>query len=138
RRILVTGSGPLGCVPSQLAARGANGQCAYEPQQAAALFNPQLVQMIQGLNQDLGSDYFVAVNAMNMQHDFISDPRAFGFITSKVACCGQGPYNGVGICTPASNLCSNRDIYVFWDPFHPTERANKIIVETIYTGSDEY
>ncbi|GJZ28486.1 GDSL esterase/lipase LTL1-like protein [Tanacetum coccineum] len=138
RRILVTGSGPLGCVPSQLAARGANGQCAYEPQQAAALFNPQLVQMIQGLNQDLGSDYFVAVNAMNMQNDFISNPRAFGFITSKVACCGQGPYNGVGICTPASNLCSNRDIYVFWDPFHPTERANKIIVETIYTGSDEY
>ncbi|XP_076898373.1 GDSL esterase/lipase LTL1-like [Bidens hawaiensis] len=138
RRILVTGSGPLGCVPSQLAARAANGQCAYEPQQAAALFNPQLVQMIQGLNQELGSDHFVAVNAMHMQNDFINDPRAFGFITSKVACCGQGPYNGVGICNPTSNICPNRDLYVFWDPFHPTERANKIIVETIYTGSEKY
>ncbi|KVI12315.1 GDSL esterase/lipase At4g28780-like [Cynara cardunculus var. scolymus] len=138
RRILVTGSGPLGCVPSQLASRGANGQCASEPQQASALFNPQLVQMIQGLNQELGSDYFVAVNAMLMQNDFISNPRAFGFITSKMACCGQGPFNGVGICNPTSNLCPDRDIYVFWDPFHPTERANKIIVETIYTGSDKY
>lgn len=61
-----------------------------------------------------------------------------GFITSKVACCGQGPYNGVGLCTVASNLCPNRDIYAFWDPFHPTERANRIIVRTIYTGSDKY
>nr|XP_043621823.1 GDSL esterase/lipase At5g33370-like [Erigeron canadensis] len=139
RRILVTGSGPLGCVPSQLASsRGANGQCAREPQQASALFNPQLVQMIQSLNQDLGSDHFVAVNAMEMHNDFINNPRAFGFITSKVACCGQGPYNGVGICTAVSNLCPNRDLYVFWDPFHPTERANKLIVETIYTGSEKY
>ncbi|KAK9055669.1 hypothetical protein SSX86_026754 [Deinandra increscens subsp. villosa] len=138
RRILVTGSGPLGCVPSQLAARAANGQCAYEPQRAAALFNPQLVQMIQSLNRELGFDHFVAANAMNMQNDFINNPRAFGFITSKVACCGQGPYNGVGICMPTSNLCANRDMYVFWDPFHPTERANKLIVETIYTGSEKY
>ncbi|XP_076925393.1 GDSL esterase/lipase At4g28780-like [Bidens hawaiensis] len=138
RRILVTGSGPLGCVPSQLALAGGNGQCAPGPQQAAFLYNPQLVQMIQGLNQELGSNYFVAVNAMKMQKDFISNPQAFGFITSKVACCGQGPFNGVGICNPTSNLCPNREVYAFWDPFHPTERANKIIVETIYTGSEEY
>ncbi|KAM0026738.1 putative triacylglycerol lipase [Helianthus debilis subsp. tardiflorus] len=138
RRVLVTGSGPLGCVPSQLALAAANGECANEPQQAAALYNPQLVQMIQSLNQELGSDYFVAVNAMLMQNDFISNPQAFGFITSKVACCGQGPYNGVGVCNPTSNLCDDREIYVFWDPFHPTERANKIIVETIYSGSEKY
>ncbi|KAI3782914.1 hypothetical protein L2E82_12973 [Cichorium intybus] len=138
RRILVTGSGPLGCVPSQLASSNSNGQCAYEPQQASALFNPQLVEMIQSLNEELGSEYFVASNAQMMQKDFISDPQAFGFVTSKVACCGQGPYNGVGICNPTSNLCPNRDLYAFWDPFHPTERANKIIVETIYSGSDKY
>lgn len=138
RRILVTGSGPLGCVPSQLASSNTNGQCATEPQKASALFNPQLVEMIQSLNQELGSDYFIASNAHMMQGDFISNPQSFGFITSKVACCGQGPYNGVGICNPTSNLCPNRDLYVFWDPFHPTERANKIIVETIYSGSDKY
>ncbi|CAH1431897.1 unnamed protein product [Lactuca virosa] len=138
RRILVTGSGPLGCVPSQLASSNSNGQCAYEPQQASALFNPQLVEMIQSLNQELGSDYFIASNANMMQGDFISNPQAFGFVTSKIACCGQGPYNGVGLCNPTSNLCPNRDLYVFWDPFHPTERANKIIVETIYSGSDKH
>lgn len=34
--------------------------------------------MIQGLNQELGSDIFVAANAMEMQNDFIKDPQAFG------------------------------------------------------------
>ncbi|XP_052211054.1 GDSL esterase/lipase At4g28780 [Diospyros lotus] len=138
RRVMVTGTGPLGCVPAELATRSVNGQCAVEPLQAAAIFNPALIQMIQGLNQDIGSDVFVAVNAMQMQRDFISDPQAFGFVTSKVACCGQGPYNGLGVCTPASNLCPNRNIYAFWDPFHPTERANRIIVRQMMTGTTKY
>ncbi|CAI9778612.1 unnamed protein product [Fraxinus pennsylvanica] len=115
-----------------------NGQCAEEPQRAAAIFNPLLIQMIRSLNQELGSDIFIAANAVQMQNNFIDNPRAFGFVTAKIACCGQGPYNGVGICNPTSNLCPNREVYAFWDPFHPTERANKIIVSTIFTGSDEY
>lgn len=61
-----------------------------------------------------------------------------GFVTAKVACCGQGPYNGIGLCTPLSNLCPNRDLYAFWDPFHPSERANKFIVEQIFSGSNQY
>jgi len=61
-----------------------------------------------------------------------------GFVTSKVACCGQGPYNGLGLCTPASTLCPNRDVYAFWDAFHPSERANGLIVQQIVSGSTEY
>lgn len=138
RRVMVTGAGPLGCVPSSLAARSRNGQCAEEPERAAAIYDPLLVQMLQGLNQDLGSDVFIAANAGARTNDFISNPQAFGFITSKVACCGQGPYNGLGICTVVSNLCPNRDVYAFWDPFHPTERANRLIVQSMMTGSTKY
>ncbi|KAL6968094.1 hypothetical protein U1Q18_033897 [Sarracenia purpurea var. burkii] len=138
RRVMVTGTGPLGCVPAELATRSTNGECAAEPQQAAALFNPALVQMLQGLNRQLGSDVFIAVNAMDMHSDFIRDPQAFGFVSSKIACCGQGPYNGVGLCNPTSNLCPNRDTYAFWDPFHPTEKANRYIVQQMMTGSNQY
>ncbi|KAI7983587.1 GDSL esterase/lipase [Camellia lanceoleosa] len=138
RRVMVTGTGPLGCVPSSLASRSTNGQCAEEPQRATELFNPELIQMIQSLNQELGSDVFIAVNAMQMGTDFISNPQAFGFVTSKVACCGQGPYNGLGVCTRASNLCPDRNVYAFWDPFHPTEKANRIIVQQMMTGSNRY
>ncbi|XP_062025006.1 GDSL esterase/lipase At4g28780 [Rosa rugosa] len=137
RRVLVTGTGPLGCVPAAMAQRSRNGECAPELQRAAAIFNPLLVQMVQGLNAQLGTDAFVAANAF-ANVEFLSNPRKYGFVTSKVACCGQGPYNGLGLCTPLSNLCSNRDVYAFWDPFHPSERANRLIVQTIITGSSKY
>ncbi|XAR67645.1 Triacylglycerol lipase [Bertholletia excelsa] len=138
RRVIVTGTGPLGCVPAELGMRSRNGECAVELQRAAALFNPQLVQMIDQLNSKIGSHVFIAANTRQMANDFISNPRAYGFTTSKIACCGQGPYNGIGLCTPLSNLCPNRDLYAFWDAFHPSEKANKIIVDMMLRGSTKY
>ncbi|XP_050382625.1 GDSL esterase/lipase LTL1-like [Argentina anserina] len=138
RQVLVTGTGPLGCVPAELAMRSRNGECSVELQRAASLFNPQLVQMINSLNSEIGSNVFIAANAYEMHMDFVSDPGAYGFVTSKVACCGQGPYNGIGLCTPLSNLCPNRELYAFWDPFHPSEKANRIIVRQILTGTNKY
>ncbi|XP_044480561.1 GDSL esterase/lipase At5g18430-like [Mangifera indica] len=138
RRVLVTGTGPLGCVPAELAMRGTNGGCSAELQRAAALYNPQLVEMIKELNREIGKTVFIAANTQQMHMDFISDPQAYGFTTSKVACCGQGPYNGIGLCTASSNLCPNRDLYAFWDPFHPSEKANRIIVQQIMSGSTNY
>ncbi|KAM1003661.1 hypothetical protein EV1_003915 [Malus domestica] len=138
RKVLVTGTGPLGCVPSELAQRSQNGECNPELQNAGAIFNPQLIQMVQGLNKQLGSDIFITANAFDMHMDFISDPQKFGFVTSKVACCGQGPYNGLGQCNTLSNLCPNRDLYAFWDAFHPTEKATRLIVQQIMSGSSKY
>ncbi|KAJ1416844.1 SGNH hydrolase superfamily [Sesbania bispinosa] len=137
RRVLVTGTGPLGCVPSQLATRSRNGECVPELQQAAQIFNPLLVQMTRDLNNQFGSDVFVAVNAFQMNMNFINDPQRFGFVTSKIACCGQGRFNGIGLCTPASNLCPNRDVYAFWDPYHPSQRALGFIVRDIFSGTSD-
>ncbi|GMI65138.1 CUTIN SYNTHASE2 [Hibiscus trionum] len=138
RKVLVTGTGPMGCVPAELAMRSPGGQCAAELQRAAALYNPQLVDMIHELNSQYGSNIFIAANTQQQTTDFINDPAAYGFTTSKVACCGQGPYNGLGLCTVVSNLCPNRDAYVFWDAFHPSEKANGIIVDMILSGSANY
>ncbi|KAL9262847.1 GDSL esterase/lipase LTL1-like protein [Drosera capensis] len=138
RRVLVTGCGPLGCVPAERAERGKNGECAQELQDAASLFNPHLLEMIKVVNGEIGSDVFIAVNAHQMHKDFITNPEDYGFVTSKIACCGQGPFNGIGLCTMLSNLCPNRDQYAFWDAFHPTEKANRIIVDQMMKGSVEY
>ncbi|KAJ4955356.1 hypothetical protein NE237_012139 [Protea cynaroides] len=138
RNVLVTGTGPLGCVPAELAQRSPDGSCAAELQRAANLFNPQLVQIVNQLNTEIGTNVFFAVNAYRMNIDFISNPQQYGFITSKIACCGQGPYNGIGLCTALSNLCPNRDIYAFWDPFHPSERANRYVVRQILSGTSDY
>nr|XP_043632296.1 GDSL esterase/lipase At5g33370-like [Erigeron canadensis] len=138
RRVLVTGTGPLGCAPAELAQHSRNGECAPELQRAAELYNPQLSQMLNDLNSKIGSHVFIDVNSKQMHSDFISDPGAFGFVSSKIACCGQGPYNGLGLCTRLSNLCNNRDLYAFWDAFHPSERATRMIVDQMMTGSTDY
>ncbi|KAB5569821.1 hypothetical protein DKX38_003614 [Salix brachista] len=139
RRILVTGTGPLGCAPAELAMTASrNGECAPEPQRASQIFNPELFQMLQSLNREIGSDVFITANAFAMNNDLINSPQRYGFVTSRIACCGQGLYNGLGLCTVVSNLCPNRDAYVFWDAFHPTERANRVLVQQLMTGTTEY
>lgn len=85
RRILVTGTGPLGCVPAELAMSGStNGECAPEPQRAAQIFNPQLFQMLQNLNRELGSDVFITANAFAMNTDLINSPQRFGLFDAAI------------------------------------------------------
>ncbi|KAG8091841.1 hypothetical protein GUJ93_ZPchr0012g19877 [Zizania palustris] len=138
RRVLVTGTGPLGCAPAERALHGRNGECAPDLMQASELFNPQLSRVLQELNGRHGAGTFIAANSFRVHFDFISDPAAFGFATAKEACCGQGPHNGLGLCTAMSNLCADRNKYVFWDAYHPTERANRIIVSQFMHGSLDY
>lgn len=83
RRVIVTGTGPLGCVPAELAQRSRNGECVEELQRAARLFNPQLIQIINDLNREIGSDVFVAANALDMSVNFITDPQAYGNVLKK-------------------------------------------------------
>lgn len=83
RRVLVTGTGPLGCVPAELAMSGSrSGECAPEPQRAAQIFNPLLFQMLQGLNSELGSDVFISANAFAMNSDLIDNPQRFGLLNA--------------------------------------------------------
>ncbi|KAL8188571.1 hypothetical protein R6Q57_029859 [Mikania cordata] len=138
RRAILMGSGPLGCAPAEMALHSKNGECAADLQAAAQLFEPQLVQMVQDVNEQFGEHVFITANTKLMHHDIITDPQAFGFENSNTACCGQGPYNGFGLCTPLSLLCENRDKYVFWDAFHPTERASRFIVEQMMNGDEDY
>ncbi|KAF8702971.1 hypothetical protein HU200_032475 [Digitaria exilis] len=138
RRVVVTGTGMIGCVPAELAMHSIDGECARDLTQAADLFNPQLVQMLGELNAEIARDVFISANTNRVSFDFVFNPQDYGFVTSKVACCGQGPYNGIGLCTPASNVCPNREVYAYWDAFHPTERANRIIVGQFMHGSTDH
>lgn len=72
----------MGCVPAELALRSRNGECDVELQRAASLFNPQLVEMVKGLNQEIGAHVFIAVNAYEMHMDFVTNPQAFGTCTT--------------------------------------------------------
>lgn len=86
--MLVTGVGPLGCVPAELALRSRTGACDPELQRVPDLYNPQMIALLGDLNAQFGGDVFVAVNAYKMHMDFIANPQAFGnykFVTSLFA-----------------------------------------------------
>ncbi|CAK7341245.1 unnamed protein product [Dovyalis caffra] len=83
RRVIVTGTGPLGCVPAELAMRSTNGGCSAELQRAAALYNPQLESMINDVNRKIGSDVFIAANTHQMHTDFVSNPQAFALALAR-------------------------------------------------------
>ena len=78
RRVIVTGTGPLGCVPAELAQHSSNGECAAELNRAVDLFNPQLVDMVRGLNRDAGADVFVSANAYRANFDYLANPQSYG------------------------------------------------------------
>ncbi|KAI4331486.1 hypothetical protein MLD38_029673 [Melastoma candidum] len=80
RRVLVMGTGPLGCVPAELALRSRNRECSAELQQASELHNPQLRQMLNELNRGYDADIFIYADCQ---------------IRAKFECCGQGPYDGL-------------------------------------------
>ena len=50
-------------------------------------------------------------------------------------CCGVGRNNGQVTCLPFQTPCANRNEYLFWDAFHPTEAANRIIANKVFSSS---
>ncbi|BAT90165.1 hypothetical protein VIGAN_06135200 [Vigna angularis var. angularis] len=50
-----------------------------------------------------------------------------GFEVADKGCCGTGDFEVGFLCNPVLKICSNRSTYIFWDSFHPTERAFNIL-----------
>ena len=55
-----------------------NGECAAELTRAVNLFNPQMVDMVRGLNRAIGADVFVTANTYRMNFDYLANPQDFG------------------------------------------------------------
>jgi phospholipase/lecithinase/hemolysin len=56
-----------------------------------------------------------------------------GFKVSNTSCCNVDTSIG-GLCLPNSKMCKNRNEYVFWDAFHPSDAANAILAEKFFTS----
>lgn len=134
RRVVVTSTGPLGCVPALRAMRSTDGGCAPDLQRATGLFNPQLNDIVRQLNREVGSQVYIFADMYSKNMGIFNNPTNYGFTDFSDACCGQGPHNGIGLCTPVSNLCPNRNVYLYWDNYHPSERACGIIVDEVFDG----
>ncbi|XP_022038171.1 GDSL esterase/lipase EXL3 [Helianthus annuus] len=126
RRIGVFGIPPIGCLPSQRTLKGGTlRECAEKNNELAALFNTKLSMEINYLNLNLPSARMVYIDGYYLPLDIIQNPTKYGFDVSTVGCCGTGTIEVAFLC---KYTCSNVSEYVFWDSFHFTENAYKIIV----------
>lgn len=53
-------------------------------------------------------------------------------------CCGVGRNRGEMTCLPFETPCEDRDRYVFWDAFHPTEAMNVLMAKIAFNGNKDF
>lgn len=133
RKFVLPGLGPLGCIPNQLATgQAAPGRCVDYVNQIIGPFNQGLVALVNSLNggSHPGS-MFVYGNSYRAMGDILNNPGRFGFTVADRGCCGIGRQITCLMWMPP---CPNRNRYVFWDAFHPTQAVDAILAHRAYAG----
>lgn len=134
RKLALIGLGLIGCTPNAIASYGTNGfPCVNNMNQASEIFNIKLVSLVDQLNNDLSDAKFIYVNTSGMS--LTPDSSSAGFMVTNSGCC---PIDYYGQCAPNQTSCQDRTKYVFWDSFHPTEEANKIVARRSYIAGNPY
>ncbi|KAF2305363.1 hypothetical protein GH714_004294 [Hevea brasiliensis] len=142
RKFVLIGLGPIGCSPSELAQNSPDGRtCVQRINSANQIFNNKLRSLVDQFNGNTPNARFIYINVYGISQDIISNPARYGFRVTNAGCCGVGRNNGQVTCLPAQTPCPNRNEYLFWDAFHPTEAANTILGRRSYraqSASDAY
>ncbi|KAH1128603.1 hypothetical protein AAZX31_06G302700 [Glycine max] len=136
RKVMVTAVGQIGCIPYQLARfHGNNSRCNEKINNAISLFNSGLKKMVQNFNGgQLPGAKFVYLDFYESSQDLSSNGTSYGFDVIDKGCCGVGRNNGQITCLPLQQPCENRQKYLFWDAFHPTELANILLAKATYSS----
>lgn len=130
RRIAILGLPPIGCLPSQ---RTLAGDCDAVRNRAARMFNSRLWRAVARLQGELRCQRIGYVDIYDVLHDMVADPCRYGFDVSARGCCGTGKFEVSLLCNRlTAATCPDDRKYVFWDSFHPTERAYEIIVDYLF------
>ncbi|CAL5047859.1 unnamed protein product [Urochloa decumbens] len=140
RKIGIVGVPPLGCCPSQITLAGSpSRECEASRNQAALLFNSKISKEIDRLNEErkgYGSK-FVYIDIYYNLLDLIQNPAFYGFKEVNKGCCGSTVLSAA-IFIAYHNACPNANDYIFWDGFHPTEKAYNIVVDKLIQQNRKY
>ncbi|GAA0148716.1 hydrolase [Lithospermum erythrorhizon] len=132
RRYVVFGAPPIGCLPSQRTlAGGLLRICKDEYNQAAQIVNSKLEPATESLTTKLSGSRVVFVDIYNPLLDLILHPQDHGFEVADKGCCGTGDIEVSVLCNKHSPTCSDHSKYIFWDSYHPTERAYTVIISEL-------
>ncbi|XP_010266002.1 PREDICTED: GDSL esterase/lipase EXL3-like isoform X1 [Nelumbo nucifera] len=133
RNIGVINAPPVGCVPFQRTVNGGKVKgCAENYNAAAKMFNAKLQPQIHWLKKELPHTRLVYIDVYYPLLDIIQRPHLYGFEESTKGCCGTGSIELSILCNDLNPCtCEDASKYVFWDSYHPTEKAYAILVDIL-------
>ncbi|KAL5727373.1 GDSL lipolytic enzyme [Ranunculus cassubicifolius] len=109
-----------------------NSGCVEWVNNLVNIFNAKLLQLTKTLNDTFPDAFLIFQDTFTFFHAMIKNPTQYGFSVANQACCGSGRYGGTLTCLPLQSPCLNRDEYIFWDSFHPTQAVNAIVADRCY------
>lgn len=131
RKVMFHGLGPLGCIPSQRV-KSKKGRCLTRVNDWVLEFNSKVQKLLKSLNGRLPNAQFAFADTYPDVLDIINNPTTYGLKVSNTSCCNVDTTVG-GLCLPNSKLCKNRQEYVFWDAFHPSDAANQVLADKLFS-----
>ncbi|XP_014517622.1 GDSL esterase/lipase At1g54790 isoform X3 [Vigna radiata var. radiata] len=153
RYFWIHNTGPLGCLPQNIAKFGTDASkldelgCVSSHNQAAKIFNLQLHALCTKLQGQYPDSNVTYVDIFSIKSNLISNFSRYGFEQPIMACCGFGgpplnydsrvscgetkTFNGTTITAQA---CNDSSEYISWDGIHYTETANQYVASQILTG----
>ncbi|KAI5412351.1 GDSL esterase/lipase At5g22810 [Lathyrus oleraceus] len=131
RKIGVTTLPPLGCLPTAITLFGSrSNECVERLNTDAVNFNNKLNITSQNLQISLSNLTLAVLDIYQPLHNLVTKPAENGFFEARKACCGSGLIETSILCNKDSiGTCANASEYVFWDSFHPSEAANKVLAD---------
>ncbi|KAK9116717.1 hypothetical protein Sjap_015664 [Stephania japonica] len=130
RQLIVFGLGPMGCIPLQRIL-SSSGDCQDRTNKLALGFNKAASKLLDNLSKTLPNANYKFGDAYDVVGNVIDNPHQYGFNNSDSPCCSFGQIRPALTCIPVSTLCTDRSKYVFWDEYHPSDKANEIIANEI-------
>ncbi|KAI3668983.1 hypothetical protein L6452_40200 [Arctium lappa] len=153
RNFWIHNTGPLGCLPQNIAKFGTDPSkldaqgCVAAHNKASNIFNLQLHALVTKLQAQYSDANITHIDIYTIKSNLIANFSKYGFEQPTMACCGYGGpplnYDGQLACgqtktingsSITTTVCNDTTEYVNWDGIHYTEAANQHIASQILTG----
>ncbi|KAL1824993.1 hypothetical protein ACET3Z_011771 [Daucus carota] len=118
RKFAVLSVGAIGCVPKIRALN--HGNCVDQVNQLAQAFYSLVSSVLQQLSSQYTEFNYSLGNLYEVTMTTILNYLVEGYKEIRTPCCGDANTT----CHFGGNLCNNRNQYLFWDMFHPTQVAS--------------
>ncbi|KAG9439658.1 hypothetical protein H6P81_019823 [Aristolochia fimbriata] len=133
RKFIVSGLGPIGCVPLQRNINFVDRSCRKKENSDVQVYNSKLQKLLTQLQDSLPGTRFGYADIFNITNDMISYPSKYGFEETTRGCCGIG-YVEMGPSCSAMSLslsCTDPSKFMFWDSVHPSQAVSKVVTKKL-------